>query len=249
QVHQRLDLIRYIHGLACGVNLSVAQLRGLWEILTSPAERELCLSFLQEGASTPKIPMDHLHTAFGDKERVFLFRELICKDVNWAGLGMPAYSCFDAFFKRIWSETVTAAPAAGLKGDTQAAPAAAASAVEPEEDLTELGVDTLWRVTLTSLNKEVAESATNDLLEVYNTPEMQRRTRAAPYEDAAAASDRALQQQQQQQRRDEPEAGREQKKTRPSSSSATEGIDTASDQVGGGGGVGGDATAPLSSTG
>lgn len=68
-MHQRLDLIRYIHGLASGVNLSVAQLRGLWEILASPAERELCLSFLQEGASSTKPPLEHLHTAFGDEVR------------------------------------------------------------------------------------------------------------------------------------------------------------------------------------
>lgn len=131
------------------------------------------------------------------QERLFLFRELICKDVDWTGLGMPAYSCFDAFFKRIWSEAVSATPAlakaeTGTGTETLAAtagpsvrPAAVAVAVagapagapQParpsaaggtvvEEDLTELGVDTLWRVTLTSLNKEVADSATNDLLEV-----------------------------------------------------------------------------------
>lgn len=154
----------------------------------------------------------------GWQERLFLFRDLICKDVDWTGLGMPAYSCFDAFFKRIWSEAVTAPPpsapaaaaaaparleaettnpparaagaAAGAgsateveaagevagrrKGETTAAGAGAGtsvplsgpSAAAGEEDLTELGVDTLWRVTLTSLNKEVADSATHDLLEV-----------------------------------------------------------------------------------
>ncbi|CAN0133405.1 unnamed protein product, partial [Laminaria digitata] len=48
QVEARLDLIRYIHGLASGVKLTVAQLRGLWGILASPMERQLCLKFLQE---------------------------------------------------------------------------------------------------------------------------------------------------------------------------------------------------------
>ena len=66
-MHQRLELIRYIHGLTSGVKLSVVQLRGLWGILASPAERELCLSFLQECASSPKAPMDHLQPAFGDE--------------------------------------------------------------------------------------------------------------------------------------------------------------------------------------
>lgn len=126
---------------------------------------------------------------------MFLFRELICKNVDWTGLGMPAYSCFDAFFKRIWSEAVSAAPAtasalAPAKAETGTETVSAADAVADadapagappssgpsapveaegaavEEDLTELGVNTLWRVTLTSLNKEVADSATNDLLEV-----------------------------------------------------------------------------------
>lgn len=170
----------------------------------------------------------HHITACMIQERLFLFRELICKDVDWTGLGIPAYSCFNAFFKRIWDETVTAAPlivsahttpveAASTVSpltlpEAQAAPAAPAPAAEPlastrgvvvgggaggpavtlppgaappiggvsvatvmrvapsappvEEDLAELGVDTLWRVTLTSLNKEVADNATLDLLGV-----------------------------------------------------------------------------------
>lgn len=120
------------------------------------------------------------------QERLFLFGELICKDVDWTGLGMPAYSCFDAFFKRIWSEAVSA-PIATATATVKAGAVAGAVELEAvatgatrakaeggttgaggagEEDLTELGVDTLWRVTLTSLNKEVADSATNDLLEV-----------------------------------------------------------------------------------
>lgn len=140
---------------------------------------------------------------------MFLFRELICKDVDWTGLGMPAYSCFDAFFKRIWSEAVSA-PAVPVKAEAEAptptataATGAGAGAVKlettaagvkveggtavpegaegaavaaVEEDLTELGVDTLWRVTLTSLNKEVADSATNDLLEVSGERRRERGT-------------------------------------------------------------------------
>ena len=160
---------------------------------------------------TPHLPgralLSHLLSLSWDRpirqERLFLFRELICKDVDWTGLGMPAYSCFDAFFKRIWSEAVSApapptptAPLAKAEAETAtptsatagAGAGAAAGVVKLEtvpvgaggagpgtgpgpggavqEDLTDLGVDTLWRVTLTSLNKEVADSATNDLLEV-----------------------------------------------------------------------------------
>lgn len=78
-MRQRLDLIRYIHGLADGVNLSMAQLRGLWGILESPAERELCLAFLEEGASPQTPPMEHLRTAFGDEVRfVVVFGPLFC---------------------------------------------------------------------------------------------------------------------------------------------------------------------------
>lgn len=132
------------------------------------------------------------------QERLFLFRELICKDVDWTGLGMPAYSCFSTFFSCIWSEAgastsrmsartgakvqSTVAPAASVAGagvaptaevaGTAAAlaegvvPSPAVEASEATEDLTDLGVDTLWLVTLTSLNKEVADSATMDLLSV-----------------------------------------------------------------------------------
>lgn len=123
------------------------------------------------------------------QERLFLFRELICKDVDWTGLGMPAYSCFSAFFNCIWSEAgssisrtstrtgakvqSTMPPAASVAGSgTPAAlaegvvPSLAGGASEATEDLTDLGVDTLWLVTLTSLNKEVADSATIDLLTV-----------------------------------------------------------------------------------
>ena len=75
---------------------------------------------------------------------------------------------------------------------------------------------------------------------VYNTPEMQRRTRAASPEDAAApgaavAAGRAREQQQQQQQQMNDEEGRDQKKTRSSSAAGTgEGVS--------GGGV--DATHP-----
>lgn len=145
------------------------------------------------------------------QERLFLFRELICKDVDWTGLGMPAYSCFNAFFTTIWTEVASASarsktfgdddvtadlsvssaaplphPPASSAGSSSAGvavegtdasavslpPSPPAAGVVPsappleEEDLTELGVDTLWRVTLTSLDKEVADSATLDLLTV-----------------------------------------------------------------------------------
>lgn len=145
------------------------------------------------------------------QERLFLFRELICKDVDWTGLGMPAYSCFNAFFTTIWTEAASASARSKTFGDdditadlavssgaplphppassaesssagvavegTDASavslpPSPPAAGVVPsappleEEDLTELGVDTLWRVTLTSLDKEVADSATLDLLTV-----------------------------------------------------------------------------------
>ena len=66
---QRLKLIRYVHSLASGVKLTVTQLRGLWGILASPTERELCLEFLQDGASSQKAPMEHLYTAFGEEVR------------------------------------------------------------------------------------------------------------------------------------------------------------------------------------
>lgn len=139
------------------------------------------------------------------QERLFLFRELICKDVDWTGLGMPAYSCFNAFFERIWAEAVAdppklvtvsdslledsasaaplpSAPAMDVSGERAgyavpppappfsasggSSALSAAAAEAKQEDLTGLGVDTLWRVTLTSLNKEVADSATLDLLSV-----------------------------------------------------------------------------------
>lgn len=55
-----------MHGLTSGVKLAVEQLRRIWAVLSSPAERELCLAFLHEGAS-PHTPMKHLLTAFGDE--------------------------------------------------------------------------------------------------------------------------------------------------------------------------------------
>lgn len=126
---------------------------------------------------------------------MFLFRELICKDVDWTSLGITAYSCFNAFFSRIWAEAASArsglvtpapsvnvdstvSPSGGMVGtaESSSSPGVLAQGAggslpapgveETEEDLTELGVDTLWRVTLTSLNKEVADRATLDLLAV-----------------------------------------------------------------------------------
>lgn len=57
-----------------------------------------------------------------------------------------------------------AADAVGVVGGVQGMQAVEGGVME--EDLTELGIDTLWNVTLTSQNAEVAASATQDLLEV-----------------------------------------------------------------------------------
>lgn len=70
---------------------------------------------------------------------------------------------------KIASVTPPLPPGVTVGGEPRAAVVPSApSAPSPveEEDLTALGIDTLWRVTLTSQNAEVAASATQDLLEV-----------------------------------------------------------------------------------
>lgn len=45
---------------------------------------------------------------------MFLFRELICKEVDWTSLGLPAYSCFNAFFSSICIDSPTKGRYAGI---------------------------------------------------------------------------------------------------------------------------------------
>ncbi|CAN0230386.1 unnamed protein product, partial [Discosporangium mesarthrocarpum] len=159
QLSQRLELIRYVHGLSRGVSLSVSSLRSLWGLLDSPRERELFLAFLEDGAANWGGKHENLHPAFYEEEHRFVFHELICKDVDWTGLGTSAYSCFNAFFRRFWPQAVQSHPGPG-------GGSGGGRGEEEVEDLTELSMDTLWRVTLTVQNTEVAASATRDLLDV-----------------------------------------------------------------------------------
>ncbi|CAM9556174.1 unnamed protein product, partial [Sphacelaria rigidula] len=121
------------------------------------------------------------------QERLFLFRELICKDVDWTGLGILAYKCFNTLFSNILAETVVTGRATAGTGSGSAG----TSVPGLQVDLMELGTETLWRVTLTSLNAKVADLATQDLLEIYNSPEMKRRIRA-PLEQLADSKHKTL---------------------------------------------------------
>lgn len=54
------------------------------------------------------------------QERLFLFRELICKDVDWTGLGILAYKCFNTLFSNILAETVVTGRATAGTGSGSA---------------------------------------------------------------------------------------------------------------------------------
>ncbi|CAM9145609.1 unnamed protein product, partial [Chrysoparadoxa australica] len=154
QLNIRLLNIRYVYGASPDVNLSVTQLQELWNTLNSPDERELALAFFQVclDASTNG-PMKQL-AAFGPKEAVFVFCHLIC-GADWSVLGEKAYSCFNYCFMLHWlRETTTCI---NLKG------------VEEAVDPLAMGIETLWRITLTAQNTGVASSATKDLLSTYDS--------------------------------------------------------------------------------
>jgi len=122
RVKMRLDVIRYVHSHSETVKLSFPQLMALWDVLDSPAEKELFLLFLSEaclprdaGTSSSK------KTAAGTGESVnapescqkgkglvplafsptvmwTAFRDIVCQRADWTGLGDQAYGCFNAYF-------------------------------------------------------------------------------------------------------------------------------------------------------
>jgi hypothetical protein len=138
----RLDLLRFVHGLSSRVQLSFSQMTTLWDILDSPMERELLLSFLS--SSCHGRDRDHLSPAFPTDVAVAVFRDLICKRTDWTLLGDRAYQGFSAYFTGLRKEQ--------LDGDDGGLG----------------GLAALWRIALTARTQSVADAASRDLLLFYS---------------------------------------------------------------------------------
>lgn len=135
RIKLRLDVLRYVHGFSEKVQLSYVQVVAIWDVLDSPAEKELGMVFLSDACKV-KGPMQ---MAFDRGVICQVFRDLICQRADWTLLGNRAYECFSYYLS-------------GLK---------------KQDETKTVGLDALWRIALTARTQSVAESATKDLLDVY----------------------------------------------------------------------------------
>ncbi|CAM9150961.1 unnamed protein product, partial [Phaeothamnion confervicola] len=128
--------------------MSAAQLEDISSVLSgTPKERELFLALLNQLA----FPSQGA-PALSDPTMNRAFEDLVCRSTDWTRLGPAAYMCFNAFLSWMWGNMHRGDGGGG--GDS------------PNM---ELATDTLWRITLSAQNAEVASRATQDLLNVYSS--------------------------------------------------------------------------------
>uniref|UniRef100_M4BN22 USP domain-containing protein n=1 Tax=Hyaloperonospora arabidopsidis (strain Emoy2) TaxID=559515 RepID=M4BN22_HYAAE len=164
-VGHRLELIHYVHVKSPKLELLIPQIERLWTVLSSsPAERELCLIFLnqtsmrrnQQGGATPSINTrgGSISSAFNLDVCFYVFNELLCKQTDFRTLGCMGYKCFNTYFVGL-----NALPKPMQRFET--------SSESSTSNL--LGMDALWRIAFEA-PLEVAEMATRELLRVYGRP-------------------------------------------------------------------------------
>lgn len=127
--------------------LSTSQLTKLWNLFSSPADREALMMFLANASKVddgaPQLrPENSMHNidklTVGFVENVHIFQSLFCSaTIDWEKLGQAAYISFQNFDAR-------------------------------EARDSEQTTDALWRICLSAGNDIVASRAMSDLLAVYN---------------------------------------------------------------------------------
>jgi ubiquitin C-terminal hydrolase len=143
-LQQRLALLRFVHCVSPEVSLSATQLQELWNVLSSPPERELFIAFLHSGARFGEAGAS-FYSAFSSHTLLFVFADLICQVSDWGPLRQLGYKSFNAILQSVVSDN------------------------RPEaQPARQLGLDTLWSITLSVKDPSVATCASDDLLQVYS---------------------------------------------------------------------------------
>ncbi|KAH9155126.1 hypothetical protein AeRB84_002882 [Aphanomyces euteiches] len=94
-LRHRLDLIHYIHGKSPSLELTQAQVRSLWSVLSKGIYQDLCWVFLRESS----VFVQDL-APFSVQVCQYIFNDLLCnsEETNFSKLSQQGFSCFHTYF-------------------------------------------------------------------------------------------------------------------------------------------------------
>ena len=151
-IDHRLRFIRYIYGKSQKLNLSQQDAGRLWNILSSPGQRALCLEFFGYAGTRS----DDMEAAYDLEVCFYIFEELMCKGIAFDQLNEVGYQCFHTYFSGLNSNR---------KLLTRLTTGAYKRLAQNDTDL--LGIDALWEIAFVAPTK-VAESAIERVLSMYD---------------------------------------------------------------------------------
>lgn len=146
QISIRLSILRHFYGLSHQVKMPMKQLQTLSAMLTHPIEREEFFLFLRSAGIKQQV---QLEAAYDIPQCREVFTQIICDpEVDWSASGLGSFQCFQTYFSGLQSPVMS---------------------VKNAELLPVVGLETLWRLTLSIPSAAVAKEAVALLLKSYET--------------------------------------------------------------------------------
>ncbi|RHY37999.1 hypothetical protein DYB34_007273 [Aphanomyces astaci] len=161
-LRHRLDLIHYVHGKSNALEMTQAQVRSLWTVLSKQrVYRDLCWQFLTESSVFASDNVAPFNVAVCE----YIFNDLLCNphETDFSALSEAGFACFHMYFvgvnahhhHLIRSTTTTTSPVMSTN---------AIRRIVSFESL--IGLDALWQVAIYGL-PAVSKAAIVELLNVY----------------------------------------------------------------------------------
>lgn len=148
QLAVRLQLLRQFYGLKIGVKMPLKLVSSLWDMLSKDSnDLDLLLEFFMKGV----VHHEQLASIFESRDHIAVFNDYVCSSaIDWASCSCTAFECFTAFFSNDFSRNFS-------------------GRFDPQfEKSRDLGVQTLWRITLSIISPEATVKAMNLLLKYYD---------------------------------------------------------------------------------
>ena len=154
RISERLSLLRFLFGVvnSPGKIRNVMQEEGLsrlWDTLSEPIERnEVAKFFNAAGVSQTDKKLRKLGSAYTVHECYYVYAKLICNDnVDWSTLGYNCWECFVTYFDGLANNR-------SLSKDCETPP--------------QLGLETLWKIMLSTTNSRISDEVVDKILDTYD---------------------------------------------------------------------------------
>lgn len=152
-IEHRLNVLLFMIEVSAAIKFGKNDIHQLWSTLESADYRNLLIQFLQAGVqeSSNATPI------FNSKISLYIFSDLICRQIQFSGMTETAYACFFTYFLH-------------LNCQKHLLETSKVGEISYAQTLNLIGIDDLWKVALEAPTK-VADQASKELLAVYDSLE------------------------------------------------------------------------------